>query len=131
MATNISTFRIRFPEFSDEIDYPDDRLQLFLDDAINCYMGDNESRWCNRYDYAQAYLAAHLLTIATGSESGDTSVKSGPISGKTAGGVSVRRAVLPKDRSEQDDFYMGTTYGQQFISIRNSCFVGVMVANEL
>jgi hypothetical protein len=41
------------------------------------------------------------------------------------------RAVVAKDRSDMDDFYMGTSYGQQFLIIRNTCFVGVLVANCL
>jgi hypothetical protein len=131
MATDVPTFRIRFPEFADDTEYPDARIQLFLDDAANCYMGTDENRWCGKYDYAQAYLAAHLLTVGTSAEAGDSSVKAGPVSSKTAGGVSVSRAVVAKDRSDLDDFYMGTTYGQQFLNIRNTCFVGVVVANCL
>jgi hypothetical protein len=131
MACTVAEFRIRFPEFADDVEYPDARIQLFLDDAANCYMGTDENRWRNKYNYAQCYLAAHLLTVATGAEAGDTSVKSGPVSSKSAGGVSVSRAVVAKDRSDQDDFYMGTVYGQQFLNIRNTCFVGVAIANCL
>lgn len=131
MACTVAEFRIRFPEFADDVEYPDARIQLFLDDAANYYMGTDENRWCNKYNYAQCYLAAHLLTVATGAEAGDTSVKSGPVSSKSAGGVSVSRAVVAKDRSDQDDFYMGTVYGQQFLNIRNTCFVGVAIANCL
>lgn len=131
MATDVATFRIRFPEFADGAEYSDVRIQLFLDDATNCYMGTDENRWYGKYDYAQSFLAAHLLTVGTGSEAGDSSVKAGPVSSKTAGGVSVSRAVVAKDRSDLDDFYMGTTYGQQFLIIRNTCFVGVTVANCL
>lgn len=129
MACTVAEFRIRFPEFADEVEYPDTRIQLFLDDSANCYMGTDETRWCNKYNYAQCYLSAHLLTVGTQSEAGDASSKSGPISSKTAGGVSVSRAVVAKDRSDADSFYMTTVYGQQFLNIRNSCFVGVLVAN--
>ena len=131
MATDLTTFRIRFPEFSDDTDYPDPRVQLFLEDAANCYMGTEENRWCGKYDYAQAYLAAHLLAVNTAAEAGDSSAKSGPVSSKSAGGVSVSRAVVAKDRSDQDTFYMSTSYGQQFINIRNTCFAGVTIANCL
>lgn len=131
MATDVATFKIRFPEFADDTEYPNARVQLFLDDAANSYMGTDEGRWAGKYDYAQAYLAAHLLTIGTSAEAGDSSVKSGPVSSKTAGGVSVSRVVVAKDRSDLDDFYMATTYGQQFLNIRNTCFVGVVVANCL
>lgn len=129
MATTVATFRLRFPEFADVTEYPDARIQLFLDDSADCYMGSDEGRWCGKYDYAQAHLAAHLLTIGTSSEAGDSSVKSGPVASKSAGGVSVSRAVVAKSRSDMDDFYMGTTYGQQFLNIRNTCFVGVTIAN--
>lgn len=131
MATDVATLRLRFPEFSDAVAYPDARIQLFLDDARDCYLGTNEDRWCGKYNYAQAYLTAHLLVVATGSEAGDSSVKAGPIASKSAGGVSITRAVMSKDRSDADDFYMSTVYGQQFLNIRNSCFVGVLTANCL
>lgn len=130
MATDIATFRARFPEFSDDTEYTDARVQLFLDDAVNIYMGDDELRWCNKYDYAQAYLAAHLLTVNTGAEAGDSSAKAGPVSSKTAGGVSVTRAVTAKDRSDTDEFLSTTSYGQQFLNIRNTCFVGALVVNQ-
>ena len=131
MATDVATYRIRFPEFSDDTEYPDERIQLFLDDAADCYMGTDETRWCNKYDFAQAYLAAHLLTVGSGTEGGNSSANIGPISSKTAGGVSVTKSVVAKDRSDSDDFYMSTSYGQQFLNIRNTCFVGVMVACQL
>lgn len=131
MAIDIAIFRTRFPEFSDDVEYPDPRIQLFLDDSVALYIGSDEVRWCNRYDIAQAYLTAHLLSVATNTEIGDTNAKSGPVSSKSAGGVSVTRAIVSKDRSDTDDFYMGTAYGQQFLNIRNMCFVGVLVANQI
>lgn len=131
MATDVSTFRTRFPEFSDNTEYPDARIQLFLDDAVNLYMGTQESRWCNKYDIAQAYLSAHLLSMGTATEVGDTSSKAGPVSSKSAGGVSVTRAVIAKERSDEDEFYASTSYGQQFLNIRNTCFVGVLAVNPL
>lgn len=131
MATDVATFRVRFPEFEDDTEYPDARIQLFLTDAVDIYMGSDENRWCNKYDVAQAYLAAHLLLVGTGSEAGDTSASVGPVSGKTAGGVSVTKSVVAKDRSDTDDFYMSSSYGQQFLNIRNTCFVGVLTAHSI
>ena len=131
MATDTPTFRIRFPEFSDDIEYTEARIQLFLDDTVSLYMGAEESRWCTKYDIAQAYLAAHLLITGTGAEVGDSSAKSGPVSSKSAGGVSVTRAVVAKDRSDTDGFLSTTSYGQQFLNIRNSCFVGVLATSSL
>lgn len=131
MSIDVSTFRTRFPEFSDNAEYPDARIQLFIDDSVQVYMGTDENRWGGKYDYAQAHLVAHLLSAGTASEAGDSSVKVGPVSSKSAGGVSVSRAVVAKDRSDGDDFYMGTVYGQRFLMIRNTCFAPVLVASQL
>jgi len=121
----VAEFRIRFPEFADPVEYPDARIQLYLDDAANVYMGLDENRWCGKYNYAQAYLAAHLLIVGTAEEAGDSSANAGPISQKTAGGVSVTRAVQAKMQSDLDEFLNTTSYGQQFLIVRNTCFVGV------
>ena len=130
MACTVVELRLRFPEFADLTEYPDPRIQLFLDDAAED-MGSDESRWCGKYDRGHCNLAAHYLSVGTGTEAGDTSAKSGPVSSKSAGGVSVTRAVVAKDRSDGDSYYSSTVYGMQFMIIRNSCFVGVLVANCL
>lgn len=129
MAADLASFRTRFPEFGDIVEYPDARVQLFLDDAIDIYIGSDENRWQGKYNYAHSYLAAHLLVKAESTELGDYSASSGAITSKSAGGVSVSRAVVAKSRSEQDDWYMSSSYGQVYISIRNTCFVGVLVTN--
>ena len=138
MATDVATFRVRFPEFADEATYPDERIQLFLDDAVEFHLGSKEARWCGKYDYAHAYLAAHLLVAANRTASGNTSIRQGPISSKTARGVSVSYAVagivygvVSKARSNFDDSLMTTPYGERFLSIRDTCFGTVMVANQL
>mgnify|MGYP005988754929 CR=1 FL=1 len=131
MTTSVADIRARFPEFADDTEYPDARIDIFIQDASDIHMGTDEARWCGKYNVAQAYLTAHLLSLATGSEAGDTSARAGVVTGKTAGGVSVTRSTVAKDRSTADDFYMSTTYGQQFIIIRNMCFAGVLVANTL
>ena len=130
MACTVTTFRIRFPEFSDDTEYPDARIQLFIDDSV-LWIGSDENRWCGKYDLAHCYLTAHLLTSATQTEVGDSASKLGAINNKSAGGVSVGRATGDKGRTDQDDFYASTAYGVQFLSVRNTCCSGVMVANEL
>lgn len=132
MATTVADFRTRFPEFSDDTDFPDARVQLFLDDAANCYMGTTESRWCDKYDFAQAYLAAHLLKIGTDQEAGASSANSGPINSKSAGGVSVTRTSSDMSNVSGTEAWISTTsYGRQYLNIRNTCFVGTIVANQL
>jgi hypothetical protein len=125
----IEEFRTRFPEFSDEDEYSDARIQIFLDDST-CIMGTAESRWCSpcKYNMAMAFLTAHLLFTGTRTEAGDSSASVGAISSKSAGGVSVTKSVVAKDRTDGDDFYASTAYGLQFLNIRNSCFIGVLTA---
>lgn len=127
MTCDVTCLRTRYPEFTDP-PYTDPRVQLFLDDAAQD-MGSDENRWCSKYDRAQAALAAHYLVKGTASEAGDSSAVAGPITNKTAGGVSVQRSAVAKDRSNADDALATTTYGQQFLAIRDTCFVGVTVAN--
>ena len=130
MTCTVEELRLRFPEFIDDTEYSDARIQLFLDDAVED-IGSDEKRWCGKYNRAQCNLAAHLLSIGTSSEAGDSSGKAGAISSKSAGGVSVTRAVVAKNGSDADLFYSTTIYGQQFMIIRNGCFIGVLVANCL
>ena len=125
MACDVTSFRLRFPEFESNVEYPDARIQLFLDDAFED-IGPDELRWGEKFDRAHCYLSAHLLTSGTTTEAGNTSSNAGAITSKSAGGVSVTRSSLAKDLSIGDDFYLTTSYGQQFMRIRNSCFVGVM-----
>ncbi len=127
----IANFRIRFPEFSNATVYPDARIQLFLDDAEELYMGPDDGRWGAKYDTAKEYLTAHLLAIGTKQAVGDDNARSGPISSNTADGITVTRAVVARNRSDQDSFYMSTSYGLQFLNIRNMCFAGVLTANAL
>lgn len=129
MAVDVATFRIRFPEFSDNTEFPSERIQLFIDDSVILHIGTDELRWGGKYDIAQAYLSAHLLSIGGETELGSKAANVGPVSSKSAGGVSVTKAVVAKDRSEGDDFYSSTSYGQQFIIIRNRCFAGALVAS--
>lgn len=128
MSITVETFRARFPEFSDEEEYSDIRIELFIEDST-IHIGESESHWKGKYNYVQAYVTAHLLTVGTNTEIGDNNAKVGPINSKSAGGVSTSRAVTTKDTGEGDDFFRGTSYGQHYLSTRNACFAGVMVAS--
>lgn len=130
MTITVADFRVRFPEFVDEVEYPDARINLFIGDST-VYIGTSESHWNGKYNLAQHYVTAHLLTIAENSAAGDSKSSAGTVTSKSAGGVSVSRSTVAKDRSALDDFYMSTIYGQYFISLRNTCFVGVLTANCL
>ena len=125
MTISISTFRVRFPEFPVTL-VTDERVQLFLNDTI-LHIGEDETRWMGRYDYVQAYLAAHLLKVSIDTETGDSSTKAGVITSRGSSGVSTSAKINNADRSDSDDFYISTSYGQQFLLTRRQCFPGVLV----
>jgi hypothetical protein len=129
MVASVDDLRTRFPEFVDDTMYSEDRIQLFLDDAILLYIGSDESRWLGKYNIVHCLLCAHLLTVGISTELGDTSANTGEIVSKTVGSVSVSRAIVPKNRSDMDNFFISTSYGQQFLNIRNTTFATVILGN--
>jgi len=130
MALSIVDFRLRYCEFADPIDVPDAKVQMFIDDAIAIYVGDDPLRWGGKYDIALAYITAHLMTVAMGSAGGDTSASSGAVTAKAAGGVSLSLSGTGGAvESRSVNFLLSTIYGQQYLAIRDVCFVGVAVAS--
>lgn len=115
----VASFRLRFPQFSDSVEYPDERIQLYIDDSV-LFMGDDESRWCGKYDLAQSYLVAHMLYNSTLLEAGGT-IGTGMVTSKSAGGVSVSRASNAMATNAADSLLQGTPYGMQFLAIRDTC----------
>ena len=117
MSVNIADFRVRFPEYSDVPTFPDARIQLFLDDAELCI---DEDIYGPMYDLAVCYLAAHELKLATDTSSTSAAAGNvGPVSSKTAGGVSKTMAIGALDMTESDSYYALTTYGLKFLNIRD------------
>ena len=127
MAITVSDFRARFPEFSDVVEYPDATINLYISDTV-IYMGSDANWWSGetKYNYAQSYLTAHLLyTFTNVSDSGDAGSISGQVNTKVIGSTTVVRSVATKARSDEDDFFVTTAYGQQYIIIRNKIFQGI------
>lgn len=122
MATTPGTFKARFPEFEKVKDV---RIQIFLDDTVG-FMGssENSGRWCGNYEVAQCYLAAHLLTLATFSASGDTSVK-GPLKKRQVDEVVIEFAIDPVKVNENE--FGSTAYGKRYLSYRRICFAGTII----
>jgi len=110
MATSLSQFSARFPEFS-AVD--DSVINLALSDAADLM---DTIKWGTRYDTGQAFLAAHYVALSsTDSSSGGVSV--GPVSQAATGPLSVSYAVTAaKDMS--DAMYGSTRYGQRYLSLR-------------
>jgi len=103
--------KIRFPEF---VSIDDSRIQLFIDDAIVTVNAK-----CPNSDLMVAYLTAHLLTLGTQTEAGDTTPIQ-TIASESVGDVS-RSFGGTASSSSNDNFYTGTAYGMRYLDLRKNC----------
>lgn len=81
----------------------------------------------DKYDLAIAYMAAHLLTIGTNNSL--IGLSTGGIVSKKEGDLSV---TFSNTKEKGTDSILGqTSYGRQFLQLRNSCgpFMGVSNGN--
>lgn len=129
MDFDIQAFRTRFSAFSDDILYSDDLIFSVANESILLYLGNDVLRWVNQanYDLAQRYIVAHLLTMSVSQNAGDSGSKSGSITSKSAGGVSVSKSTVSTTQTNDDLFFNSTSYGQMFVQLRNRLFIPVLV----
>lgn len=113
-------FKVRFPEYAAT---DDARVDLFIADAVFFMGPDTNSKWLNKYDYAQSYLVAHLLTLANLSATGDSGAPA-PIKKQDVDGVLIESAIVPVEPTL--DEYYSTTYGKRYVLIRRTCFNGII-----
>ena len=135
MATSVAQFRTRFREFSDSAAIPDDRVQLFLDDAV---LEMDANRWGTKFDIGQAYLAAHMLYIDElanlgGAIGGGGAGNAGPKTGKTVDKVSTTHGVnVAETDAIADGELLSTTYGRRYLRYRDQIKVpGFLVINSI
>jgi hypothetical protein len=114
---DVASFNIRFPEFCDE---DDARIQLFLDDAA--LLMSSKPKWLDFYDVAHQYFAAHLLTVATASLSGDSGTMA-PVRKQEVDDVVIEQAVA--DVHPNMDELLTTVYGKRYWSYRRVITVGI------
>lgn len=103
--------RVRFPEFGNTTDYPDARIQLFIDDAEATINSK-----CPNYDLMVAYLTAHLLLLSTRTDAGDTTTNKS-VASESVGDVSVSYA----SNSDGVESFYSTAYGQRYLDLRKNC----------
>jgi hypothetical protein len=111
-------FIARFPEFTS---ISQGRFDIFFGDAV-IEMGNDDGRWINVYDVAQAYLIAHNLSVAQASEAGDINPMM-PIRSSDVDDVLVEYAVAREIDGTLDN-YDCTIYGQTYLKWRNQAFAG-------
>lgn len=121
MACTPADFKVRFPEFAT---VTDERIQLFIDDTV-AFMGlESAGRWCNNYDPAQCYLAAHLLVVGSMQELGDSG-NIAPIKKQEVDDVVIEQAVTSLTAKEGE--FGSTSYGKRYLSYRQICFGGYII----
>jgi hypothetical protein len=123
MTTTPALFKARFVEFAATSDA---RVQIFLDDAA---LDMNVAFWGRKYDLGQTFLAAHLLSVsdktATGSRGSVNNVLSRTVDGAAATYANPHAAQAATDIG--DVFISATSYGQQYLNLRNHLGSGACV----
>lgn len=93
----------------------------------------NQTTFGDKYDLAGAYMAAHMMTLNPETGQGTSNTGSGFITSKKEGDLAMSYA-QPKSNSSGggDAILSQTSYGQQFIGLRDSCTLslGVTGRNE-
>ena len=113
---NVADFRTRFPEFLCPDSYPDSRITMFLTDALTDINVDKFGVLAER---AQLYLAAHYLSVATGTQQGDAG-NVGKIASKSVDSVSVSYG--GGGEGSQADVFESTSYGQVYLQlVKRAC----------
>lgn len=116
MAASPSLVRQVAPEFAGLLD---PALQAAIDRAAKRV---SASYFGELYDEAVALLAAHLLKVTP--TSAGSSTAAGPVTGRSAGGLSESYAALPWSAS----WYNLSTYGQQFRELVRNRYLGPLVS---
>lgn len=115
--TSLELFRAIAPELEAETA---DRVGTFLTLAATRL---TSSAWGAVYAEAVVLLAAHMITLSPAAGTAEPGV-SGAITSRTAGDLSVTYAASTSSAPWSDAWYARTTYGQQFVALRNTRAAG-------
>jgi len=109
---NIAEFRIRFPEFSDVLKFPDVRLEFFWFEAT-CLISDQD---CGRLTGKCRELAIQLLTAHIAKLSEEEAEGGGIVQSATIDKVSVTLK-YPEFRTQSQWWFYQTPYGSQYYTM--------------
>ncbi|QIS79331.1 virion structural protein [Pantoea phage vB_PagM_SSEM1] len=106
-----------------------DRFDIFQSDAV-LIMGNDDGRWLNFYDPAQAALIAHRITQFGGTDGEDgADMTAGPVTRTDVDDVQVEFAdrIWDKIPYQEADLF-STAYGQDYVRWRRMAFAGPRIA---
>lgn len=123
---DLTGFKARFSEFS-ALGISDATIQVYLDDSIDHL---SESAWGDCYDRAVYFYTAHVLTInqrrtemVTDGGLSAAAGKSGLITSSSADGLSVSFESGYQSGGYLDDYLRQTSYGQEYLALRDECIL--------
>ena len=105
------------PEFINEAPA---RIARFIDYAI---LQVSEVAFAERYELAVAYLTCHMLSLANRNDDEGTSGNPGVITQKKEGDLSLSFANPSGLNSGKDGTLLLTSYGIEFLRIRDICII--------
>jgi hypothetical protein len=118
IAPTYADFIVQYPVFG-TVSGPTVQAQL----SISARLLD-EAAWGDFYSDGVALDAAHNLTInnmVAGAVNGAMQLAGGPVTSASGAGISMSFAQPQwNSKSTADNWYFKTTYGQQFLRLRNS-----------
>lgn len=125
MSLTLIDFTTRFPKYTT---MTQGQFDMYQGDAV-IEMGVTVARWLNQslYDIAQAYLMAHLATVAQLQAAGD-SAPMAPLRQTDVDGVKIEYAIAKEGLATSPDWLATTSYGQQYIRYRRMAFAGPRIA---
>ena len=118
MTFDIGLFRANFPEFADEVKYPDQQINFWVTLAV---IQVRECIWKRAWVNGVSLYVAHEITLsmqnqAAASTGGVPGVSGGIANTKTVGSVTVGYDTV--STAEKDAGYWNlTNYGKQFIHL--------------
>ena len=115
----LSDFRARFAEFASVADAT---VQSFIDEAA-LFLDANQ--WSTWYNIGMGYYVAHHLAVQAKQATGDTAPVL-PVRQMRAGSASIGYDAI-KEGSFSDNFFQGTSYGQQYLKLQKIVGMGAVV----
>lgn len=127
---DVATFRTLLPEFANTTTFPDAVIQFNITLAINSL---NPRVWGDRLQAGVLYYAAHYVALAAARTAAAAGAAPGTIIGlvpgimtsKSVGGVSASYDVSV-GRTEGGGVFNLTTYGLEYLTLRDTVAVGVI-----
>jgi|GEM_PF-1487030 len=123
---DVAGFRVRYPEFTEAL-VGDDIVQMYLNDAA-LFVGE---RFEERAEIGTGYYVAHHCAVYLNNQAQNPALlASGDIVSRSGGhGLSFSRAAGAV-QEQQSEPMLRTTYGQQFVALRDLVGSGAVAGGQ-